>query len=532
MKTLLSAILVLALVPSVRGQTPSKRIDAEIARQLQAKKIPASPGADDAEFLRRVYLDLTGQIPPYEKAVEFLDSKDPQRRAKLIDELLASPDFGRHFAGQWSQLILGSEINAGSREQFRTWLADQLNKGVTWDRIVREVLTGEGEPKQNPATVFTLAQTDNNKIQPNLLAATTTRYFLGVQLQCAECHNHPFTGWKQQEFWGIAAFFARVKNVPANKNNLAAGITETTAVVDKKENKKTPEPGGAKITIPGTAGKAAGQIIKAKFLEAEEPAIDAEKSFRPSLAKWVTARDNKFFARAAANRVWAQLFGRGLVNPVDDMHADNEATHPELLRFLAEEFKASGCDMKHLMRCVCNSETYQRSSRTVAGNKDDRDAFSHMASKVMSPETLYSALTRALGVKDLDVSTGKTATTGIGGAAKAGATNKRDRFLAFFKTQDADTVATDFTHGIPQALNLMNDPQFNRGGPVVDQIVKEKLSGEQAVERLFLTVLSRRPTQVESQRLVRFVAAQQEHARGYAGVLWILVNTPEFILVH
>ncbi len=512
----------------------AKRIDAEIAKGLQSRSTPASPLADDAEFLRRVSLDLTGQIPTYERVASFLASKDPQRRAKLIDELLSAPEFGQHFAGLWSNLVLGQEINNAGRVTFRNWLAGELNKNVGWDKTVATMLTAEGEPKQNPASVFILAQTDDNKLMPNLMAASTTRYFLGVQLQCAECHNHPFTGWKQTEFWGVAAFFRKVKNLPASKTptKTPTGISEAPAPVDpKKKPVATTTEVGATIVIPNTAGKGAGKTVKAKFLEGAEPEITADAPFRPSLAQWVTSRENKFFARATVNRAWAHLFGRGIVSPVDDMHEENEPSHPELLTALAEDFKASGFDVKHLLRSICNSQTYQRSGKVLEGNKDDKDGFSRMAAKVMNSEVLYDSLTRALAVKELNVNVGKTATIGIGGAAKAGASNNRDKFVKFFKTQDADSLATDFTHGIPQALNLMNDPQFNKGGPAVDKILAEKLTQQQGVERLFLSVLARAPTALETKRLVSYLETQ-DPAQGYAGILWALVNSPEFILIR
>src|ERR1043165_5549585 len=244
----------------------AKRIDTEIDKRLRELKIPASPLADDAEFLRRVTLDLTGQIPAYERTVTFLASKQPDRRARLIDELLESPDFGKHYAGLWSQLLLGTEIAQPQRDVFRTWLAGEINKGQSWDKLVHAMIVADGTPKDNPAAVFILAQTDDNKLQPNVMAASTTRYFLGVQLQCAECHNHPFTNWKQTEFWGMVAFYAKVKSAGANKKDTAGGVSETAAADPKKKGAAAVKT--ASITIPATAGKAAGKSIKAKFLEA------------------------------------------------------------------------------------------------------------------------------------------------------------------------------------------------------------------------------------------------------------------------
>jgi hypothetical protein len=505
-------------------------IDTQIDQRLQSEKVPASPLADDAEFLRRIYLDLTGHIPPLEKTVAFLDSKDTQKRTSLIEELLASPDYGTHFAIHWANLLLTGETPAKDRKTFETWLASQMNKETGWDSLVRDMLTAEGDPAKVPQAVFVMAQSENNQVQPNLLAAATTRYFLGVQLQCAECHNHPFTTWKQTDFWGVAAFYSKTKYQKATKTSPVSGILEMEPLADPK--KKSKEPAGAAIAIPGTAGKAAGNIIKAKFLDADEPDLGSKTPFRPSLADWITARDNPYFARAAVNRMWAHLFGRGLVHPVDDMHADNPGYHAELLDALAAEFTASGYDFKHLLRCITTSQTYQRTSRPLPDNADDQVLFSHMATRVMSPEAMYNALTRALGVKDLTITGGTLPTPGIGGAKKNAPTTPRDKFVRFFNTQDADSVSTDFTHGIPQALALMNDPQFNKGGPVVEQLLKENLPPAKAIDRLFLSTLSRPPSTEESRIFAAYLDRQPNAAAGYSGALWILLNTQEFVLIR
>ncbi len=508
----------------------AERIDQEIAKQLQEYKIPSSPLADDAMVLRRVYLDLTGQIPPYEKAIAFLDSKDPQKRTRLVDELLEGPEYGEHFATIWTNLLLRPETSSRDRVRFQKWLAKRLNDNDGWDKIAFDLLTAEGDPAKVPAAVFSMAQSDNNRIQPNLLAASTTRYFLGVQLQCAECHDHPFTEWKQTDFWGVAAFYSRVRYLKKSKNTPVSGVHEVLPNSGKKGKKAKDD--GAAIRIPNTAGEAKGTLVKARFLGGEAPSLQSDEPFRPSLASWVTSKDNKYFARAAVNRLWAQLFGRGLVNPVDDMHADNPSSHPELLELLDEEFRASDFDLKHLLRCITASETYQRSSQPVSGNKDDHEMFSHMNVKVMPPEVLYEALTRSMGVKDLKITIGGLPTLGIIGKKKRPTGSPREQFVKFFNTRNTDSVATDFTHGIPQALSLLNDPEFNKPGPTVNQLIKEKLPQEQALEKLFVITLARRPTADETRILTRYLEKQTDPAQAYAGALWILFNTPEFTLIR
>lgn len=531
------ALLAFMAVARADGSRPIQKtvqhIDLEITRKLTAEKVPASPLASDAEFLRRLYLDLTGKIPTYDRAVAFLDSKDPARRTKLIDELLAAPDFGEHFATTFTNLLLvGDAVNLTERNRFQRWLAEKFNKNHPWDRLVTDLVTAEGTSADNPAVVFVLNHSENNKIQPNMLAAATTRQFLGVQLQCAECHNHPFTGWKQAEFWGVAAFFTRVTNQKGAKGS-PGGVTEAAPAAPTKGKKAEATATGAAIVIPSTAGKASGKRIAAKYLEGEEPNLGDQGPYRPALAKWMTAPDNKFFARAAVNRFWAHFFGRGFVHPVDDFHDDNLPSHPALLDALAAEFRASGYDVKHLVRCIVSSQAYQRTSQPLPDNKDDKTLFSHMAVKVMTPEMMYDALVRALGVSQLNINTGAVATSGIGGAKKNQPTNApRDRFIKFFKTSDADTLPTDYTQGIPQALALMNDPQFNKGTPVVEQLVKAKLPTEQAIEKLYLTVLARRPTPAETKTLSAYIARQPDAARGYTGAVWILLNTQEFVLVR
>lgn len=496
-------------------------IDRAIDARLKTAKVVAAPAADDATFLRRASLDITGRVPTAERAVAFLDSKDPAKRRLLIDELLARSAYGEHFAILWADLLTAPDtVTAAEKTLFRTWLAEGFNAGRGWDALVRDMLTVEG--RTGPAA-FTIAASDNGRVMPNLLAAATTRHFLGIQLQCAECHKHPFTDWKQDDFWGVAAFFAQVRNDKAGKT--PAGVTETAPMMAK--GKPTKQTGS--IAIPNTAGKAAGRLVKARFLDGGEPTLPTEGAYRPALADWVTGPENPYFARAAVNRLWAHFHGRGLVNPIDDQHSGNQPSHPALLTLLADEFRASGYDLKHLIRCVCQANVYQRSGRPVSGNADDAELFSRMAAKVISPDSLYDALCGATGLDKLNVSAGKDAADS-GRARKGGAETPRDRFVRLFRTRDTDSAATDYTHGIPQALGLMNDPQFNQATPLIARLVREGLPRERAVEQLYLSALARRPTADELRRVGLYLDGQKDAARGYQGVQWALINSPEFIL--
>ncbi|MBL8792355.1 MAG: DUF1553 domain-containing protein [Planctomycetia bacterium] len=501
-------------------------IDREIDKQLAEAKIPASPPADDAEFLRRACLDITGRLPAPEKVIAFLDSQEPDKRRRLLDDLLNSSDYGQHFATLWRDRVApGMTLDANLKNGLQQWLAGRFNENAGWDRVVAELLTAEA----GPPTAFVLAQSDNNQLQPNLLASATARLFLGVQLQCAECHHHPFSDWKQADFWGLAAFFGRVKRQPAQAKGAPGGLTEAAVATDKKG--PPPMPPGNFIVLPPTAGKGAGKRVPAKFLGADAPDLPGEGAIRPKLAAWLTATENPFFAEAAVNRLWAHFFGRGLVDPVDDFSDTNPPSHPELLRELAAEFRASGFDLKHLARCITASRAYQRTSRPLPENQKDKTLVSRPAVKVFTPEMHYDALTAALGLPALKIDPGK-AISAEGRSVKT-AGSPRDSFAAFFRTQDSDAGPTDYTHGIPQALSLMNDPEFNRGTyPAVEQLVKANLPPEKALEALYLRTLSRRPTEVESKLLRAYLARQPDAAKGYAGVLWILVNAQEFVLNH
>jgi hypothetical protein len=288
---------------------------------------------------------------------------------------------------------------------------------------------------------------------------------------------------------------------------------------------------GASITIPNTAGKASGSVIPAKFLGGEQPKFEENAVYRPALAEWITARANPFFAKAAVNRLWAHFFGRGLVNPIDDMHDENPPTHPEVLELLANEFRASGYDLKHLIRCICATQAYQRSTKGPPGSEKSEPLFGRMALKVMSPEAIYDSLVSAFGVKELRINTGYIVTSGRGGQG-ANTKNPRDSFIRFFNTRDADSLATDFTHGIPQALSLMNDPQMNQAMPLVTEVMKAESTPEKRIEALYLGVLARRPSSAERKVFLEYVTKRSNAPRAYSDLVWILSNSMEFILIR
>jgi hypothetical protein len=272
---------------------------------------------------------------------------------------------------------------------------------------------------------------------------------------------------------------------------------------------KLPLPGAA-IAIPDpTDPSQTLHPVSARFFHGDEPKLSETGPYAPHFAHWLTARENEYFAAAAVNRLWAHFFARGLVNPIDAMQVGNEPSHPEVLAALEQEFKTSGFDQKHLIRAICNSQAYQRTSRPLAENASDEQWFSHMAVKVLGPEAMCDSLAIAMGQKPPQG-------------------QSRTRFVDLFTTKEVGDDPTEFTHGVPQFLSLMNSRQYNAGSPVLNTLAGS--SPEQAIERLYLTVLSRRPSAPEVERMTAFVAGSSEPRTAYADLLWVFLNSAEFVV--
>lgn len=492
--------------------TLAKLIDAEVNKKLAADKVPASPRASDDEFLRRAYLDLVGVIPTAEAARAFLDSTDPLKRERLIDQLLADERFGRRMADIWTAKLFpkDSANRFVTKEPLHKWFEDEFNKNEGWDKLVTKLVTASGSVGENPAATYFMANRSVDK-----LTDTTAQHFLGIQLQCAQCHNHPFTSWKQTEYWAMATFYSKVKaDNPKNANKGG----------DPLQNGVQEGPGRSK-------GKdffpEAAKNLPAKFLGGPEPALAANAPYRPALAQWMTAPGNPFFAKALVNRSWAHLFGRGFVNPVDDMLPENEASHPELLAALAAHVATTGeYDFKYLLKAICTSDAYQRTSKPVAANKDDKDLFSHMTVKVMSPEQLYDSLGTVTVASKVDAKKGKTQV----GAAKGLRVGNREQFVNFFLAGAETVSATDYEAGIPQALRLMNSNVMNNPAGARAVVGSTKVPAE-AIERIYLAALSRRPTEAEVKNLTAYVTRVGADT-AYGDILWAVLNSSEFTLVR
>jgi hypothetical protein len=520
----LSIVLIAVCRPArADSQALTARIDQYFAARWSTAGVEPAPIADDAEYLRRTYLDLAGRIPSVGELRVFLRDKSPERRQHLVERLLEQPRYVVHFTNVWRSRLL-PEANANFQARFvvpgfEAWLRGQLDQNAGYDQIVRALLTApvDVDPNQrnNPLGMQSEATPLGfyvaKEFKPENLAASTARIFLGVRVECAQCHNHPFASWKRDQFWSYAAFFSGIR-----AQNQGDFVTPAGENPEKKE-----------LTIPGT-----DRVVQARFLNGVEPKFKAKVSARTTLADWMTAADNPYFARAAVNRLWFYFFGTGLVEPVDDMiGSGSNSANAELLDELARAFAAEGFDLKSLIRAITASKPYQLSSAPHPGSKDDPHQFAHMAVRGLSAEQLFDSVAQATGYQEA-APANPNAFPGTNNSPRA-------EFLAKFANQ-GDRPAEAQT-SILQALALMN------GKLLADATTLERsetlaavadapfLSTEERIETLFLATLSRKPKPKELSRLVRHVESggvDDNPNQALADVFWVLLNSGEFMVNH
>ena len=522
-------------------QRIADRIDAVIEAALKQRNLQAVAISDDLEFLRRAYVDVCGRIPTAQQTSEFLANKDTAKRRKLIDDLLTDKNFGQHLGRVWRDWIapaeLPSEGNGGNQPIKATrnlgiWFAERFNANESWDKIVESVISVDGNLKEHPQGLFySLVGTDTGIAEPAGATRAISSLFLGIDLQCAQCHDDPYREWKQTDFWGTAAFFRNMESKFNGRyfDSITESFGKKLGKGAKKTNTNDVSPNGS-IAIPKDSFKNAGNVVPARFVLNEGVQAKDKQPLRPIFAQWLVSAKNPYFAKAFVNRMWSYYFARGLVVPVDDMRSGNAASHPEVLQLLTREFIESGFDVKHLVRCLVNTKAWQRTS--VAKNDVERQsapAFGRRPVKLMSADQLYESLKLALADPKLDLRTyDPKESNRFGESSPVG--DEYTEFQRLFETDENDS--TNFTHGIPQFLALLNHPRVSSGGPMAERLVKEKSEPQAAVKSLYLSTLSRPPTTMELKEAVEYIDTNQDHRVGYAGVLWMLLNRCEFMLVR
>ncbi len=529
--------LALAVAPAWCQEKPLRDVvDEEIQAAWQEAAVTPAPRTTDAEFLRRVSLDLVGVIPTWSEAEAFLDDPAADKRERLIERLLADPRYAQHQSDVWDQVLFGRHppgYETDKRSGIQNWLRRQFAENVPYDQWVKTLLKGAGNSAEDGPPLY-FAQYRN---QPEDAAEAITQTFLGIQLQCARCHDHPFESWSQQEFYGMAAFLARLQIVSLGKKDDLMKF----AVAEKS----TGDILFSGRAIDQQAGKK-GEPIKPKFLlgeELAEPPLpegfketkfednkvpqDPLFSRKNQLADWVARPDNRFFAPAIANRVWAQYLGRGLVHPIDNMSPSNKSSLPRLSEALSQALIARQFDLKWYVRELVNSGTYQISSRGGAGEA--------------LPERYEAGRTRPLSAEELNdswrMATWYEATDQF---AKAPAPKNRfqpvgrDYLLMFFGSPNNGTG--DFQGGLQEHLFLNNGPLSNvvasgKGG-LVDWLTTSDAPLEKRIERMYLSILTRRPISEETARLTEFVTPDKAGPPRWQDAVWALLTSSEFRFNH
>jgi hypothetical protein len=521
------ALMWLALASSVgRAEPPPDDVDALAARIDQLieagyaeNQVRPAPLADDSEFIRRVYLDLAGRIPRVSEVRRFLEDPAPNKRRALVDELLRGPYYVNHFTNVWRALLLPQNNNEQVQflaGQVEAWLRPRMRENKPYDQMVRELLTvpvvirnGFRQPDGSSAGAVAFYQANESK--PENLAASSSRLFLGIKLECAQCHNHPFARWSRKQFWEFAAFFSGIR-----AQQPQAGIF--SGVLDN--------PAKHEITIPST-----DKTVQAHFLDGKEPTWKAGTSTRETLADWLTAPDNPFFAKAIANRMWGHFFGLGIIDPVDDFGEANPPSHPQLLDELGRAVAQRHFDLQFLIRAITASRTYQRASRLTDPSQEDLHLFPRMPLKGLTAEQIYDSLAVATGYRESAGQMNQGFFNRFGGP--------RGEFLNKFA--NSSDKRTEFQTSILQALSLMNGSfvadatSLDRSETLAALLDAPFLDDRQRLDSLYLAALARPMREREAERLVPYVergGPSGDRRRAFADVFWALLNSSEFILNH
>jgi len=504
-------------------------IDANIQQGYDDNEIKPSAVADDGEWVRRLYLDIVGRIPTLEETKRYLSDESPRKKSVLIGELLDSQDYVRNFTTIWTNNCIGRRTpRRVSRSGMEKFFREAFAKNRPWNEIVVDIVTGEGHFEENGAVNYTLAQMQmqDEAVQ---LTAKTTKMFLGMQVQCTQCHNHPFNNWQQSQFWEFNSFFRQVRKIEHRKVDPATGrrVDDFSEVVTRDFNGPVyfeKRSGLMQVAFPIYMGK-----------KIDPNAFDRRKEF----GKLLVSADNgetPLIAKAFVNRVWGQFFGYGFTRPVDDMGPHNPASHPEVLDRLAAEFVKSDYDIKELIGWIASSAPYSLTSQFGDDNTVDNPSagemplFSHMYIKSMQAEQLYDSLISATNAHK----------SGKGGWEAQESQRRRwmQQFVAAFDTDENDE-ATTFNGTIPQALMMMNSELIEkavnaeRGSFLFETFSKPGRDSEK-LQELYLAALSRRPSRGEIGKAQKLISAYGARGKVYAyqDLFWALLNSNEFICVH
>ena len=510
-------------------------INTEIRRGWEIAEVRPSATADDAEWLRRVSLDLSGRIPTVDEAESFLANTRPGKREQLIDQLLDDTAYARNFTTIWANLLVGrrseQRVDRGALQKF---LRMSFAANRPWNQIVYDLVAAEGSSSENGATNFLIAHLNNDALPAT---AVTARVFLGQQVQCNQCHNNPFTKTQQTAFWELHSFFSQTASVPRHERDPRTGKDHYayTELVTRDA--------GGPIFFETQNG-----LMRVAYPRFNGHDVDPgpETNRRAALARLMTEGDQPQLAAAFVNRLWSHFFGEGFTSAVDDIGPHSPTSHPELLALLTRQFVRSGYDTKQLVRWICNSEPYQLSSRVGDANRADDPVegqspqFSHMYVRSMTAEQMYDSFLVA------------TKANRAGGVDWTQAESQRQQWLSQFVVNyetDENDEAMEFDGTMSQALTLMNGSLVEKAleispGTLLDEVVRRKSDEKEKIRQLCLAVLSRLPSANELTAMRKLVRDDSPgrgpknasrsiaSAEGYQDLFWALLNSNEFALVH
>jgi len=504
-----------------------KQINALLQQNWEDNEVQPSEYADDAEWFRRVHLDIIGRIPSHEEIEQYLQSKsDRPSRSLIIGRLLAQREYVQNWTNIWTNLAIGRQTpRRVSRRGMEKYFRFAFAENRPWNEMVSELLLAEGHFEENGEVNYLLAQMTMRDEQV-LATAKTARLFLGQQLQCVQCHNHPFNQWKQEQFWQFNSFFRQVGKIDHRKIDPDTGrrVDDYSEIIARDFSGPVhfdQRDGLKRVAYP--------------IFQGEEVEPDSSTNRREALVKLLNQGEQPLIARAIVNRMWAHFFGYGLVNPVDDMGPHNPAVMPELLDLMSEEFVKSNYDLKQLISWICNCEAYQLTSRYGRENKiDDPGAgeaplFSKMYLRSIEPEQLYDSLLTATKVSE-----------GSDRSFEEEEQRRRNwlRQLVVTFGNDEGTESTSFNGTIPQALMMMNGDlirnaiSVEEGSYLHSLISNESMKPNEKATHIYLSTLSRRPSTREMKSVQRLFKQQNNAPVAYQDLLWALLNSNEFITNH
>jgi len=514
-----------ATVP-LGGKTPDYKFPQQtvVDRYTQQKwrKLGLVPSelCSDEQFIRRVYLDLTGSLPTPKQVAAFLADKDTKKRDKLVDSLLETSEYAYFFANKWADVLRvkrrGQPDRAKGTFAFHDWIRLALVKDKPYDEFAREILSATGDENSSPPTVWY-----KELQQPEQFVDDTAQVFLGLRLACAQCHHHPYEKWSQDDYWGLAAFFGRVDRkqyqVPGELNQQAQQLVIKTRSTGNVTNKRT------------------GQPAIMKPLDGEPVKAGPDEDPREKLVDWMVEPKNPFFARAVVNRYWAHFFGRGIVDPLDDMRVTNPPSNPELLDGLAQDFIEHKFSLKHLVATICKSRTYQLSSMPNEFNQHDKQNYARYYPKRMSAEVLFDAVNQ---VAD--------SPSGFGGLPQDRHAPKRaimlpdESFSSYFldvfgRPQRISACECERVSeaNLAQALHLLNSDEIqgklSRGGGRAEVMANDKRPDAEKVMELFVWAFAHEPTTEQLEVALEHIQKNEKTKKvAYENILWALINTKEF----